>query len=281
VRLALLTCEKYASLYEDDRLLAAELTRRGVEVVARLWTLGVPGDVDAILMRSPWDWPGARERFRAFLRELERAPQPVFNTPAVMSDYADKAYLPRLEARGVRVVPTEAFDATELGRLPQRVATHGWRRVVVKPAFTANAIGARVVEAEALPSLVGELSAQPGLWLTQPYVESIAEGELSFVFFDGDFSHAVRKQPAAGEWRVQHDYGGAALPVNVSAAWVDEAAAILRAAAPGELYARVDCVLLDGALHLMELELVEPELFFRVDAAAAARFADALLRRLG
>ena len=96
------------------------------------------------------------------------------------------------------------------------------------------------------------------------------------LFFGGLFSHAVRKKPRANEWRVQHDYGGESAPYAPSTGEVSEATLLLQRSAPGTVYARVDAVEWEGRLHLMELEVVEPELFFRHSARAPALFADAL-----
>jgi glutathione synthase/RimK-type ligase-like ATP-grasp enzyme len=148
---------------------------------------------------------------------------------------------------------------------------------VLKPAFTANAVGARVFDARDAAAVVAGVSAEPDeVFLLQPFVPSISRGELSFVFFDGVFSHGVTKRPPVGEWRVQHEYGGVSEPFVPAAAQVREATALLARAAPGTVYARVDAVELDGRLHLMELEVVEPELFFRHHPDAPRRFADAL-----
>lgn len=286
LRVAFLTAAAWPALYEDDRLAAAALTAHGVTVTPVVWTETSEAALerfDAVVMRSPWDWYRRRDEFRAFLSLLRRVRTRVFNPPALMVELADKAVLPRLATeRGVRVVPTEVLAPDELSRVPALLEARGWRRAVLKPAFTANAYGARRFDAADVARAVAEASQVDagGPWLLQPYVEAIADGELSFVFFDGVFSHAVRKRPKAGDWRVQHEHGGEARPYAASAADITEATELLARAAPGTLYARVDAVPYEGALHLMELEVVEPELFFRFEPGAAERFAAALLARL-
>lgn len=281
MRVGFLTAEKYADLYEDDAPAVDALRARGVEVVPAVWTAPLPPRLDALVMRTPWDWYEHRARFRAFLEALAALDVPVFNEPRVMAAFADKTYLPRLAARDVRVVPTEVLTPAQLSEVPARLARLGWPRAVLKPAFTANAVGAHVFATEDAGAVVERIGATEETHLLQPFVEGIHEGELSFIFLDDAFSHAVRKTPPAGEWRVQHDYGGVETRVEPKAEWVAQAARMLALAAPGQLYARVDCVPLDGALHLMELEVVEPQLFFRLEPASGARFADALLLRLG
>lgn len=271
------TFEAMPQLYEDEAPAVAELERRGHRVTPVVWTDPNPPQTDALVMRNPWDWFKRRDAFRAWLESLRG--RRVINDVEVMLAFADKTYLPRLEAKGLRVVPSVQLTAAELPRVPGALAERRWSRAVLKPAFTANAWGAHRFEAsEAAPVLarVAQDAAPGEVFLLQPFVPSVAAGEWSFVFFAGRYSHAVRKVPRSGEWRVQHEYGGVATKVEPSAAQVAEATALLEGAAHGTSYARVDCVEWEGRLHLMELELVEPELFFRSDAQAAVRFADAV-----
>lgn len=286
MRIAFITAAAWRDLYDDDRLAADELKRDGVDVVPAVWTetsVEALDAFDAVVMRSPWDWYRRRAEFRQFLSLLRRVEKPVFNAPEVLAQFADKTYLPRLAAeRGVRVVPTEVLEPGVLSRVPAVLESRAWARAVLKPAFTANAWNAHRFEAADAARVVEEAAAASvdGPWLLQPYVEEIAGGEHSFVFFDGVFSHAVKKLPKPGDWRVQHEYGGRAEPFTPTALEIAEAADILHRCAPDTLYARVDGVVHAGHLHLMELEAVEPELFFRLDAGSPRRFAEALVDRL-
>jgi len=282
---AFLTSADLPALFEDDRLAADALRGRGFDVTPVVWTDATGAALerfDAVVMRSPWDWFLRRPEFRAFLSLLRRVRVPVFNASAVMLEFADKTALPRLAERGAAVVPTEVFAPAELPRVPERLAAWGWPRAVLKPAFTANAFGAQRFAAQDVGAVLASLPLiddEP--WLLQPFLEEIAGGERSFVFFDGRFSHAVVKRPREGDWRVQVEHGGQAAPWDATPAEVAEATELLRLAAPDTLYARVDAVPWRGRLHLMELEVVEPELFFRFAPHAPSRFADVLVRRLG
>jgi glutathione synthase/RimK-type ligase-like ATP-grasp enzyme len=278
VRYGFLTATRFKDLYEDDLLAAGELVRRGHTVTPVIWTeasVETLNGFDVLVMRSPWDWFNLRPQFRAFLERLRLVRARVVNRPDQLLAFADKTYLARLQAQGLAVVPTEQLAASELHRVPQVLAERGWSRAVLKPAFTANAVGARLFEAGQAERVVGELVGDEP-WLLQPFVPSIAKGELSFVFFGGVFSHAVRKRPRADEWRVQHEYGGESAVHAASPQEIAEATSLLQRAAPGTVYARVDAVEWQGKLHLMELEVVEPELFFRHEPRSPARFADAL-----
>lgn len=283
--LAFVTAEAFATLYEDDQLAAAALESLGFSVVPLQWKtadLQSLASFDAVVVRTPWDWFKHRDEFRAFLRLLAQTRVPVFNDPAVLQAFADKTYLPRLEALGVPVVPTVVLRPDELAKVPSVLEERQWNAAVLKPAFTAGAFDAvRLSRSEVHEQLktVAQLPAHEQ-WLLQPFVPEILEGEWSFLFLDGVFSHAVKKRPKTGDWRVQELHGGTSVAATAPASLIDQATRILKQSAPDTLYARVDAVQVGDALRLMELEVVEPELFFRFEPKAAERFAKGLQRRL-
>ena len=117
--------------------------------------------------------------------------------------------------------------------------------------------------------------------LVQPFVPEVQDpGEWSLIFLDGVFSHAVVKRPAAGDFRVQEEFGGTRHPADAPPELVAQAERVLALAGERTLYARVDGVVRGGLFQLLELELVEPSLFLDVVPAAAERFADAVVRWL-
>jgi glutathione synthase/RimK-type ligase-like ATP-grasp enzyme len=282
---AFITAPAWPALYSDDLLAVAALEALHCQVSAVSWhscSNAALERFDAIVVRSPWDWFNFRDHFRDFLTRLGQLETRVFNPPTVLQAFADKTYLPRLAAEGVPIVPTLVLTPAQLPSVPGLLAAHGWEVAVLKPAFTGGAFEAhRFARADAAATLA-QLSALPDheRWLLQPFLPQIAGGEWSFLFFGGAFSHAVKKVPLASDWRVQSLHGGLASAEVPPPALVRQAASILAQAAPDTLYARVDGLVLEGILHLMELEVVEPELFFRLDPAAPGRFARALVGRL-
>jgi glutathione synthase/RimK-type ligase-like ATP-grasp enzyme len=195
-----------------------------------------------------------------------------------------KSYLRELAAAGVAVTPTVWVPVGSTATLGQLADEIGAEAVVVKPNVSATAFEtwrfdrARATDAEAqFARLVRERDL-----MVQPFLPAIeTDGELSLVFLDGAFSHAVRKRPRPGDFRVQEEHGGTAEAAVAGADLVRQAARAL-AVAPGDpLYARVDGLASDGTFVVTELELVEPMLYFGWDAGAADRMAEALLRRLG
>ncbi len=116
--------------------------------------------------------------------------------------------------------------------------------------------------------------------LVQEFLPEIAEGELSLVYFDGVFSHAIRKRPPPGEFRVNSRFGATRSAETPSPDVAEQGATALRALPELPLYARVDGVVRDGALIVIEVEVIEPALFMEFDPASAERFAEATARRI-
>ena len=116
--------------------------------------------------------------------------------------------------------------------------------------------------------------------MVQPFVRSIvAHGEYSLFYFGGGYSHAVLKTPAAGDFRVQEEHGGTIRAISPDSAIHRVGDQAIEAIAETLLYARVDIVTLDdGRPAVIELELIEPSLYFPFEEESPARFADALVR---
>jgi glutathione synthase/RimK-type ligase-like ATP-grasp enzyme len=279
---ALVTCEAYPELSADDRLLLPALEAAGFEPLARRWD--EPNESwashAAVVVRSSWDYHRRATEFLGWLDRLESVEARVFNPLPILRWNADKRYLRDLASAGIEVVPTAWVEERQEGSLAALADARGWRRVVVKPSVSATAFqtwrtGAEVTEDDErrFRELTGERPA-----LVQPYLPDIERGELSLVFLGGRYSHAVLKRPRPGDFRVQTDFGGTVEPVCPDSHVVEAAARVLRAAPGDTLYARVDLCLVAGRVQLMELELLEPALFFGTEPAALGRFAAALAR---
>lgn len=279
--IALVTCAEFPELTPDDLVLVSALERRGLKAVPALWDDPEQRwpEYGAVVLRSCWDYHRRAAAFDRWLELLERERARVFNPPATLRWNTRKSYLRDLEAAGIGVIRT-VWAPMGSGMTLRRVAeSTGWSAMVVKPTISASAFETWLVEREAVAD--GEKRFARQLrdrdLMIQPYLPSIAtEGELSFVFIAGTFTHAVRKRPKPGDFRVQEEHGGSAERASPPPDLVLEAARAPRVAPETPLYARVDGAALDGRLHVTELELIEPTLYFRFEPGAAARLADAL-----
>ncbi len=279
------TASEYPDLHPDDRLAARALAERGISVVPKLWTDPQVAwrTYDAVVIRSCWDYFGRADEFQAWLRRLPESGAFVLNPPAIVLANMDKRYLKDLEARGAPTVPTVWVEPAEARSIPEILARLPWEDLVVKPAVSAGAF--RTVRTSRRNLIVNDAPLKEILSgstaLVQPFLPEIeAKGEWSFVYFGVEFSHAVVKTPRPGDFRVQWRHGGTHVKAEPDAGLRAEADRVVRLLPPGRLFTRVDGVVSGGRFLLVEVEMIEPYLFFQEDPASAGRFADALEHRL-
>jgi glutathione synthase/RimK-type ligase-like ATP-grasp enzyme len=285
-RVAFATCAELLVLDPDDELLAQALRELGVEVVPLAWDDGRAdwASFDLVLVRSPWDYHLRRDAFVHWAQRVGRETR-LLNGAATIAWNTDKTYLRALAEQGVPTVPTAWVERVAAGGdapdLAALLAERGWagEEAIVKPSIGLGSSGLMRVPAGdpggAGQRHVAEL-AQDGVAMVQPFIPSVpAAGELSLIFFERELSHVVRKRPPAGEFRVQPDFGAVTTAEEATAQERDVAQRALACVAEAELlYARVDLVAGPaGEVWLMELELVEPTLYFEAAPGSAARFA--------
>lgn len=281
---ALVTYAGEPELTADDRLLQAALGAHGVDASAVDWDADADWTrFDAIVIRSPWDYYKRYDEFTAWLDRLERSGAPVYNPVPLLRWNSTKAYLRQLDESGVAVPPTAWFARGEHLALRRLMQERHWETVVVKPTISATAyhtyrIGPDVSAED--QRKVDDLVASRDV-MVQPYLDEVASaGELSLLFFNGTYSHAVLKRPRWGDFRVQTDFGGSVESITPSPLIITEAARVVAAAPAPTLYARVDGCIVGGHFMLMELEAVEPCLFFAYDAGSADGLAAAMMHEM-
>lgn len=281
---AFVTYREHPQLTSDDRPLTAELERLGWGAGAYCWD--EPGvhwaGFAAVVLRSCWDYHLRPDEFLDWLAMLDASGATLWNPTAVVRWNLDKHYLRELEAGGVAIPGTAWFEARQIPDLQGLLEERGWMDVVIKP--TVSAAGhetwrSGVAQARADQVRLNHLVATGGVLIQEFIPEVVTQGELSLVYLAGHYSHAVRKRPAAGDFRVQERFGGSSDPDQATAT-ARAAAERALAAVPGDwLYARVDGVERDGAFLVMELEVIEPSLFLAGAPDAARRFAQGIVER--
>jgi O-ureido-D-serine cyclo-ligase len=294
MRIALVTAIAAYSLDEDLQPLQEALHAAGIPAQVLAWDDDTVSwsRFDLALLRSPWDYTHRLEEFLAWAARTSTQTR-LLNPLDVIGHNTDKHYLGQLAAQGLRVVPSRYIEPGERAadKLDAFLAEFAdAAEFVAKPCVGAGSRDAqRYARAQSLAARahVERLQAQGRSVLLQPYLASVdSAGETALVFFDGEFSHAIRKGPL-----LQRDAGPtralfAPEKITARTPGADELAlarAVL-AAMPGAAlaYARVDLVRdADDAPCLLELELTEPSLFFRYCDGAADRFVAVLARRLG
>lgn len=272
MKLRVATCQELPEVDVDEAPLAEALRDAGIAFELLAWD-DPAVDWDApvpTIIRSTWNYALQLDAFLAWVDRVEAA-APLWNPAEVVHANVRKRYLLQLAARGVPVIATTLVEKGRTIPLPEE-------KLVIKPEVGAGSLGAKVFEPgdPAAAAHLAELT-RTGAALVQPYVASVdGYGERSLVWIDGALSHAIRKTP-----RFSGDSERIEGPFEIAD---DERAVAEAALAPyagAILYGRVDLARDDrGQPRVMELELVEPSLFFRREPGAAARYVAGLLRRL-
>jgi glutathione synthase/RimK-type ligase-like ATP-grasp enzyme len=273
-----------ADAFEHDvqiEALRKGFTSAGLDLVEIDWH----GEIETlaafplVLVGTVWDYQDHEAAFLTKLEELAARAVIVCNSAELVRWNSDKSYLRDLSAAGAPTIPTLWPDAPSGEDIAAAFDHFGCDRLVVKRRVGAGAEGQEIFSRE---------NAPPAGWryghraMVQPFLPAIVEeGEYSFVFIDGQFSHAIRKTAAAGDYRIQSLYGGKEEAIDPTPSDIAAAEAVIRTI-PGEvpLYARIDMIRHDGALAVMEAEMIEPYLYPRQGPHLGQLMAEAVLRRL-
>ena len=265
----------------DDELAIGPLEDLGWHVATVSWRDSRVewADFDLVVIRTTWDYQRSPDEFLKVLSIIHASPARLENSIDIVKWNLSKEYLRDMEDRGVLVVPTlwnKSYDAASFDGWLDRFSTN---EIIIKPVVSATAEHTYRLKSydRALDPIFSGRK-----FMVQPFLQSVVtDGEYSLFYFDGDFSHAIVKSPKTGDFRVQEEHGGlitAIVPDRALLAAGHNAVVHIR---PTPLYARVDLVRGTNAeLLLMELELIEPALYFRMDENAPARFARALNSRM-
>lgn len=257
---------------------AAPLRAAGLEVEARDWASASDlAGFDLVLPLLVWGYPFAPEQWAEAVDRWEKDGVRLRNPASVLRWNADKSYLGRLGERGAPVVPALYAERLSLPILEEAARAFGTGRLVAKPRISSTAW--QTIRWSPGDPLDG---GPEGAAIVQPYLPEIERsGEVSMIYFADSFSHAVAKRPQPGDFRVQPEFDGIISAYSPDPSELEAAEHILAAAGEPLLYARIDLVRgLEGSPQLIELELIEPDLYLGYDEAAGTRFAKAVQAEL-
>lgn len=280
---AFLSMSDLGDFFVYDDLLIPFFEKAGWQVTSVPWRDTTDWDqFDAVIVRSPWDYQQSPEAFLQCLRGIEASRAYLDNPLPLMEWNLHKTYLKDMEAKGVITLPTRWETGYNLATVTEAFSEFSTDTLIVKPVLSANADDTFRLSREeahrretALQTLYRDRKI-----MIQPFVEEVlTEGEYSLFYFDGQYSHAILKTPKSGDFRVQEEHGGALQPVIPDATMLQACTRALEAMPTDSLYARVDLISYQNAWAIMELELIEPSLYFNLDSASQPRFVDAFLRR--
>jgi glutathione synthase/RimK-type ligase-like ATP-grasp enzyme len=274
-----------ANILKDDELLQKALTARGIDSVRVDWADKSVNwrKFDCIVFRTTWDYFERFEEFTAWLKQAEKVTR-VINDPSLVWWNMDKHYLHDLHQKGIPVVPSAFIEKGSSLNLREMLDESGWSEAVIKPCVSGAARHTYRVNRENAGEIQTTVEAllKEEAFLLQPFMDEVVRtGEDTLMVIGGKFTHAVRKRAKQGDFRVQDDHGGTVHEYTPTQDQIRLAEQAMAACSPEPLYGRVDMVRdNNGSWQVMELELIEPELWLRYHPPAAEAFAEVLVKQL-
>lgn len=291
MKIAVITYEargSYATtdVADEDRILEEILTEIGIDFTFEVWsdTQVNWSSYSHLLMKSPWDYFDRYQEFLAWCQKIQSLGIPVINDLDTVIRNSDKRYLQNIENRGFPIVPTIFNSKNQIPDVEACFGIFGTAEMVIKPTVSGGAKNTLKIEKgnwrENQEQIQNLLASED--FMLQPFVKEVADvGEVSYLFFNGKFSHAVLKSAKSGEFRVQHFFGGNIHVIDPTLIELVYIQKIIDEFAADTLYARVDGVWIKGVFYLMELELIEPYLFLFTSKEGRENYKNAIRERFG
>jgi len=285
-KVALLSMDSLQNFYSYDKLLVGPLSKLGWDAEEISWRKeNVDWHYyDAVIVRSTWDYQNDSEKFLSVLENINNSSAHLENDLELMNWNMNKKYLFDLEKKGIKIVDTiweTSFNSNNTYDYFDRLNSE---EIIIKPNISANADNTFRLSKEKLNGHMKELEqvfAQRD-FMVQPFIQNIVdEGEYSLFFFNSEFSHCVLKKPKENDFRVQEEHGGIFKSINPTEQQKSIAENIIKKLSTIPLYARADLVrTAQNEFVLMELELIEPSLYFNLDDESAEKFSSAFVRKI-
>ncbi len=231
---------------------------------------------EVVIIRSPWDYQQHPDEFMAVLRKIEASNARLENNVQLVEWNLNKSYLIELESNAIEIVPTMWKKTWQPNEIDCYFDYYNTQQIIIKPVISANADNTYWLKKG---SFHQHLSAMEKSFssidhMVQPFMPAITdEGEFSLFYFAGEYSHCILKTPGKDDFRVQEEHGSSLKLVKPEENLLAHANKVQQQLKPEPLYSRVDLVRTDSGFALMEVELIEPSLYFNMDPASPLRFA--------
>ena len=262
----------------EDGLVQQALEAQGMKVTRTYWD-NPNFDWSAtrtVLFRTVWDYFERFDEFQPWLSQVSK--QTIAINPIELIYWnIDKHYLGDLQKQDIPIVPTIFVEPGDQRPLKAIIKSTSWKHVVLKPAISGAARHTyhfRREDTVDYEEIFNRLITSESL-LIQPFMHQVmSKGEVSHMVFNGKYSHSILKKAKKGDFRVQDDFGGSVHQYEATHEEKDFAEAVFAKCPVPPLYGRVDVVWDNNdQLAVAELELIEPELWFRFKPEAASRLA--------
>lgn len=279
MKIALLSCQNWPNALEKEQAFAAEFPKQ-FDIHVEVWNDPSVNwaDYNYLIFRTVWDYYEFPNEFAAWLEDLEKQNIKTLNPLPIIKRNQHKFYLNALEKQGIDIIPTVFIPKNtrlDLSFLKEK----NWEKAVIKPAVSAGSYLTKLFSQSEMREIEAEYApfVLENDLLVQPFMPEIQEsGEISMVFFQNTYSHAILKKPKQGDFRIQVHHGGTNQVYQPDKTVLATAQNVIKTFGGELLYARVDGILKDGKFLLMELELIEPDLYFEYHPNAKQNFLTAL-----
>jgi len=284
-RIALITCRTWPDLSPSDQLYAEALARLGHQMSVVPWNDPVKASLleqaDTVVFRSNYDYHDDWEAFEPWLDDLIASGRRIFNAPALLRWNLRKSYM--FDVSGWGIPTPRSFPVSGgLDELRSLLEHTGWDKAVVKPLYGGNGRGVMLIDRNALEDdwlAISDIAAKRHL-IVQEFLPEITAGEVSMIYVNGYFTHAVRKKPREGEFRVNSAFKPTRTLAQPREADIETGRELISRLVEMPLYARIDGVQRPDCFVVLEVELHEPHLFIDYFPSCAEVFAAATHDRL-
>jgi len=286
MKIALLTCQELEGYIAYEEHLDRALEKANIDFEWIIWTNWKDvdwGQYTAVLIRTTWDYQKRIDEFLEALTHISTKTK-LFNSLETVKWNHSKDYLLEFNETKTKPVPTQEVHIIEKGDLFKLFERLNSEQIIIKPFISATAHDTFLLNKNNWEESLDEIIRvnQKKRMMVQPFLENIQkEGEYSLHFFDGEFSHAILKTPKEGDFRSQEEYSSNIQTVNPDQTMLNFAHEVLAHLDDKLLYARVDFVRTEtDDFNLMELELIEPSLYFAYGDGSAEKLVKALIKRI-
>jgi hypothetical protein len=283
-KVGFVTCDLYPNLLDSERKFAEFTKASGIIIEPVNWTdkNADYSKFDLTVIRTCWDYFLKYDEFVKWLKFLQEQNVNLLNSLKTVNENRHKYYLKDLQTKGIKILDTVFINKNSSPDLAEIFLKEKWNKAVVKPAVSGGAYNTHLISNENIAEggkILDDLLTKSDVLLQKFAPEINSAGEWSLIFFDKKYSHSVLKLPGENDFRVQFKHGGSYILKEAPKEIVNQAASIIDSIEEDLLYARVDGIAVNGEFRLMELELIEPDLFLLNDEIMN-RFASAILARL-
>lgn len=281
MKIALLTCKDLPNLTESDQLLIPALANHNIQAIPIVWNNELINwqDYDVLIFRNTWDYYEKQIEFDLWLEKIKKLGIKTLNSISIINQNKHKFYLRDFEKQGIKIIPTIFIDKTQDLNL-QEIIPNYWKKAVIKPAYSGGSYQTtlfNIIDVETINQQYAIIASQKELLLQEFMPEIKTLGETSFIFFNKKFSHAVNKQAVNGDFRIQQQFGGIYTLIEVNPEIIKKAQKIVNTFSENLLYCRVDGIVIDNELYLMEVECLEPDLYFNLAEGSIDKFIESII----